>query len=766
MKKTILLFLLFFNITYFTQNKEWINLTNGDMVTSILEGGNNILWIGTDGGLVKFNKETEEIIHYNRANANLPGNHIRAMATDSSGSLWIGTQYSGVGKFDGNTWQTFNTLNSNLPHNQWNISINLDAKGNIYFGSLWFFSKYDGNIWRIFKTGNPVLSNLAIHDIKFDKNDIGWIGASWGLGKFENGNLTEKFNNFTQPILTVEIDSDNNIWLGTDGNGIYKFNGQNFTVFDTTNSEIPDNIIYDMEFDKEGNLWISTASGIAVYKDNSWQIYNSGNSNLPKNDFVMCIKIDKNNIKWFGTKQNGLYKFDNKNWKRFDLSNSIITNYIYDIAVDKKNNIYLGGYDKGLCFYDRNNWHSYKKIPIQNNELDLNSKSIHLIYFDKGENLYVRLFCTTPWLIKYNGMNWKSFDSSNTPFSNLLVNSIIHENENNMWLGTDNGLIKYNGTDWIIFNKENTPLRTNWISDILFDKEGNLWVGLMSSSKIDPNGGLAKYDGSNWVIYDTSNSLIPYNDVSVLILDSNYNFWLSCSLTGIDDGFGLTKFDGENFVTYNTENSEITSNKINDITLDADGNLWLAAGGCMDCRNKGGLIKYDGNNNWVFYNQQNSGITIDDQTTVAIDSFDNKWIGHIFSGVSVFREDGVILSSIKNNKTNKIFHTFQLLQNYPNPFNPNTTINYTIPAANGSPTGMKQSNEVTSRNSFSRNDADRVTLKVYDVLGREIKTLVNKKQKSGNYKVEFNAGNLPSGIYFYRLSTSSFAETKKMVLLK
>jgi hypothetical protein len=90
----------------------------------------------------------------------------------------------------------------------------------------------------------------------------------------------------------------------------------------------------------------------------------------------------------------------------------------------------------------------------------------------------------------------------------------------------------------------------------------------------------------------------------------------------------------------------------------------------------------------------------------------------------------------------EIIYYYVLEQNYPNPFNPSTTIKFQLPEL-----------------SF-------VTLKVYDVLGNEIKTLVNEEKVVGNYEVEFNATRLPSGIYFYRLQSGSFVETKKMVLMK
>ncbi len=98
-----------------------------------------------------------------------------------------------------------------------------------------------------------------------------------------------------------------------------------------------------------------------------------------------------------------------------------------------------------------------------------------------------------------------------------------------------------------------------------------------------------------------------------------------------------------------------------------------------------------------------------------------------------------------------IISKFELFQNYPNPFNPTTTIKYSVPIVE---TGFIPS----------------LQLKIYNVLGKEIATLVNKEQVSGNYSVNFDASALSSGIYFYRLTAkgkhSSFSQTKKMILLR
>ncbi|NWG28709.1 MAG: T9SS type A sorting domain-containing protein [Ignavibacteriaceae bacterium] len=96
---------------------------------------------------------------------------------------------------------------------------------------------------------------------------------------------------------------------------------------------------------------------------------------------------------------------------------------------------------------------------------------------------------------------------------------------------------------------------------------------------------------------------------------------------------------------------------------------------------------------------------------------------------------------VVNPNSNELIE-YSLSQNYPNPFNPTTTIDYSIKLAGD------------------------VTLKVYDILGTEVASLVNEVKEPGNYSVEFNAANLPSGIYVYRLTTGNFVDTKKLILLK
>jgi hypothetical protein len=244
---------------------------------------------------------------------------------------------------------------------------------------------------------------------------------------------------------------------------------------------------------------------------------------------------------------------------------------------------------------------------------------------------------------------------------------------------------------------------------------------------------------------------------------------------------GLISYDEQTF-TYYTESADSVSwlCSITCIVIDEFDNKWI--GGYWPYGGGLGLAKFDGTN-WTVYSTSNSGLPDYRVNAIAIDGNGNKWIGTNGGGLVVYNEGGVVSVEEKPDLTNRIPTKFVLYQNYPNPFNPSTTIKYSIPSSSvilGSlPASSVGANNLQYFSSYSSktaapqtclmevmNDISRVNLKVYDILGREVATLVNENQKAGNYEVEWNASKLPSGVYFYQLSVGNYIETKKMVLLR
>ena len=111
-------------------------------------------------------------------------------------------------------------------------------------------------------------------------------------------------------------------------------------------------------------------------------------------------------------------------------------------------------------------------------------------------------------------------------------------------------------------------------------------------------------------------------------------------------------------------------------------------------------------------------------------------------GRSMFKIDLDMVTGVETDNKNTTLNRFVLEQNYPNPFNPSTNIQYAL-----------------GRQQF-------VVMKVYDVLGNEIATLVNEEKSAGTYEIKFDASVLTSGVYFYKLEAGNFIETKKMIFLR
>ena len=275
----------------------------------------------------------------------------------------------------------------------------------------------------------------------------------------------------------------------------------------------------------------------------------------------------------------------------------------------------------------------------------------------------------------------------------------------------------------------------------------NLHVGLYFDWDLDEDDyadDYAAYDTVNNFGYAWDkdfNTISTYQGVA-LISDSAYNFWANYN-DGSNGGINVENFTDDKKWTMLSSGLTQTSAENSDISFVVSGGPYSIEAG------------------------EEKAVVF--AIAIAPD------LNELTNAVSAAREKYFdVIVDVPTNENEKITN-FELLQNYPNPFNPTTTINYVI--ANPDVIGVKQSigNSAFANNSIdcraslrsARNDrAVQVSLKIYDALGREVATLVNKEQAPGKYSVQLNAEKLPSGVYFYTLRAGNFVQTKKMVLMK
>lgn len=301
---------------------EWsvLNQSNSDLpwsMTRTAVASDDILWVGTDNGLVKMIDGKMEVfdvsnsaikpLKYDKNRAS----SIRHAALDNKNNLWLAAGWDAY-KFDGANWTVFDSINSPII---WPRKIFADNQNNVYLTSWRGLAKYDGEKWTVIDTSNSKLPSNKISGVYVDSKNQLWIGTFDGNIRINNEEVVE-FNKSDSPlkegsISQIHEDSKGNFWFDLyskdktkSGMWLLKPSGE-WTSIRPNNSELfTKNDINDFLLDEEnGILWIALNSvGLIRYDiiNDKWETYTPGNSTVPS-IHVMKLTKDKNGIIWAAT---------------------------------------------------------------------------------------------------------------------------------------------------------------------------------------------------------------------------------------------------------------------------------------------------------------------------------------------------------------------------------------------------------------------------------------------------------------------------------
>ncbi len=730
MKRLILFALIIIAPKYFCQNSEWTIYYAGSTINRLLSDG-KALWLGTTDGLFKLDKDTGKKTFYNKNNSKFPEYAVTSIVKDtinSKGSLWVGLKskhdsYKCLANFDGNKWTVYDETNSGIPNVQIN-TLAIDSKGNIWIGTNGQgLIKFKGTILKEYKTSNSELPSNYIYVLKFDLDGNLLVGTNHKLAKlildqretWEICDLTI-YGIDDYDVIALDFDSNGNLWMAT-SDKVFAFDDLGLKIYDENNGLPSNGTIKCLTIDNENNVFVGKNFSVLKFDGSNWVVYDNQNSPFYR-DQVYSMASDNNNV-WAGFKNSGLFKFDGEDWFLVTSDKYLPTDFTLNVAQDSSGNIWVTTM-LGIVKFDGSRW---KLLDQSETGVSFQKSYPYAIHTDSQGNVWFGGDCC---LLKYTGEEWINFDLSNLLNSSMYyITSITSDSNNVLWIASGLGLIKIDGSEWTVYNENNSGLPITEIVDLTIDKYNKLWIATRE--------GLVKFDGINWIVYSTLNSGIPEDDLHALTSDNHGNIWI-----GDKDG-RIIKFNGTDWTIYNTPVPYGPNVMLFD---DETGTLWMGElyGGIIT------LTESDSGANWTIYDHSNSPLNGERIYDLDMDKYGNIWIASTDGGLAVYNKENIV--SIKNEKKS-VLKSFSLSQNYPNPFNPSTTIKYTIPPL--------ETLHATSQ---------QVQLKIYDILGREVATLVNEKQSPGNHEVTFDAIGLPSGIYFYKLRIGDFMETKKMVLLK
>lgn len=384
---------------------------------------------------------------------------------------------------------------------------------------------------------NPITVKIIEELNKFK----GWIPAITKEVKKEKSSIVLAFtiinNKITAKIERVDIDAFVNSFDRPNDpqifNKVYNYKNDNLgkykmTVWNSKNSNLPNNMNDHISIDKDGLIWLTVDGGLVTFDGRNFKRVGPDITGKDKIFGYHAIATDNDNVKWFYA-STGIYSFNNAGWKFHDLTESGIS----------------GAYE------------------IINNP--------------KTGELF---FCTDKGLVIRHDYEWSSIDSRR--FKNLQLEKVVfakRDSKNRIWIGTFNGTIMIDEDDEVInFEKTNTILKGKCITSMDEDENGNLYFSLFefdrkNKSKINNDEGIAiRYNDGTIKQFTSENSGMPFNHTNCVLYDKNEKIlWIST------DRAGLVRFDlKDGWENYHNLNSAIPTSYISTMTFDEKGNLWLA----------------------------------------------------------------------------------------------------------------------------------------------------------------------------------------------
>jgi ligand-binding sensor domain-containing protein len=687
----------------------WEIFTNRDSLTTFaLSETGETVWVGTQGGLEKRDVTNTGEFKLTKVFTNsdgLPDNMITAIVDSGNDELWVGTALGGLAhKNSHDEWEVFNTDNSELPNNYiWEV-VN-DGKGGVWIATGTPFDEEKVNRWLncifnlISNNGSNPFDNLfgntnfSPSSLNNSANNNSCEDLFSGLNNNGGSSLFGLFDNPTDGIFSNPFggNTENGLFydgqIDNNGGSLFDslFNNTEDSPSNNPFSNIGDNLLDESAYDNI--LLEQLTSALDCIKGNS--IF----------DFIFDLSGDKGGL---------VHLSKEGQWTVFNTSNSKLpTNIITAIANDGKNGLWIGTYCEGLIHLTdpigKSEWTFYDV-----NNSDLPGNFITLLYQGVNDGLWVGtalpskisyLNNRNEWTV-YNSANTRSsnslltlFDSStdNTELSsNFLTSSFstrtddyffLSDGEGGVLMGTgqpaekdslahfkNNGelAIFYTNSDLsaidpIQSNPSDSALPNNSIRHIVNDGNGGVWVGANNDVfGIDTsvfgmgNGGLAHLNSrKEWISYNVSNSDLPNKNIGTLailpkkaVAIDNNEPWEKVLGVGTNGGLVLIPLNefGESFgqwEIYNTSNSGLPHNKIFALLNDGNEGLWV--------RTEKGLSRRSNSGEWELFDYHSNS---PDKFVGALMNDDNGglWMGTGYGLVHRTRHDEWTVYDVNNSQ--------------------------------------------------------------------------------------------------------------------
>lgn len=590
----------------YKQNDNDSKSINTSIVNTIFIDSNDNIWVGTNEGLNKYDKELDifqsiSISKNNLTNKDIP---VFAISENSAGSIFIGTPTNGLYKLDVDDYsieEIKDEEGSNGTQSVINVIVPL-KNGDMLVGSTDGLFKYDNHDnqlkpQQISTENGTLLVDYAIQSITIDTNNNIWLGTfTKGLFKvrYDIGEhyVVDVFNFTNKRIFAVKVLANNTVICATENDGLFVLDIKgnpihNYTYDKSDPKRIRSNSIWSIFVDNNERIWLGYYNkGISVYDkyydkflDLESLPYSENSLQSPS---VTGIAQSSDNQLWIGMDGGGIDKYNLETKEFIHISDIVNTNSeelknldVQTIHLDQKENLWVGTWSSGIFYLPKGD-KSFKNFSIETTNQSLTSNSITTFSEDSKGTIWIGTYYGG--LHSYNPKTREFHHHSSDTFNTLLgkeghIRTLLVDHQDQIWIGGPDGIVRVSFSN----NEIKTAVLTNIISEdssiqgtidarsLYEDSDNNIWLGTYGM-------GLGKINIiENTVNWFNSDDGLLLDNISSIIEDDNKNIWVSGET-------GLSMFDSRTnkFLNYNKEDGLLANNfNYNAVTKGENGILYF-----------------------------------------------------------------------------------------------------------------------------------------------------------------------------------------------
>lgn len=439
------------------------------LIYDIYKDKDQNFWVSTEfGGVAKFSNDS---LIYTQELAHLDSLLINYMLQAPDGGLWFGTNDDGISIWhsDTNSIERIDTTDGLTSNQIWDFYF--DEEGIAWISTMNGVTVYDPEARQIVKTytSENGLGGEYLYQVFEASDGSRWVPHNNGYsvirkdGSIEN--VTEIDGEELGYVFNIAEDIDGVIWIGTERNGLYWFDGEDYTHIKKKNG-LSSNYVYRLIKDNEGTIWVATdGNGVSIFKDKEFRMFDAS-SELDANS-IYSIRKSSDGTLWLGT-ENGLSSLKDGNFTNFEIDHELYQDSeIWDIEELPNGNLLLLTYDYEILEFDGKEF----KTPTFYN--DLYPYYISDILVTNNGDIW---FAGFQALIRVRDGNVTVFDPPEDNYWQTQLNALYEDSRGVLWVGTQGGIARFIEGEFEYYTQQE-GMTGNAIYEIVEDNSGDLWIG-------------------------------------------------------------------------------------------------------------------------------------------------------------------------------------------------------------------------------------------------------------------------------------------------